>query len=361
MKKKILIILSLIIISCHTKNNKKINQNSLTGYVKNLKDSTKIILLNYDISSKKIDSTYVKNKSFQLFLNNQKKGIYLLKIKDTMDYYFEFWYSNDNIFMEGDFNDKKSLKIKDSPKNNFLKDYQKLPNKYNDKIEENLKNLKNEKEINQLFEKYKDSIENDQIDLLLTKPNFLFSINEIIKLKHKISKDKLKNFYGKLDNTYKKLNEVKILKKYLESNQIEIGKTFLDFEAFDKEGNKKMLSNFNDKIIILDFMAFWCTWCHIQNKEEFAYLNKKYKDKLVIISYSLDEDSEVWKKSIAKDSYKWVNLSNLKGNKDPVAYKYKVNTLPHSFLINKDGIIVKEFIGYNRDSLIEKEIKKIIQ
>jgi glutathione peroxidase-family protein len=34
--------------------------------------------------------------------------------------------------------------------------------------------------------------------------------------------------------------------------------------------------------------------------------------------------------------------------------------LPHSFLINKKGIVVKQFVGYHRDSLIEKEIKKML-
>lgn len=46
--------------------------------------------------------------------------------------------------------------------------------------------------------------------------------------------------------------------------------------------------------------------------------------------------------------------------KDPLTYQYGVSALPHSFLINKDGRIINEFIGYKRDSIIEKEIKKLL-
>lgn len=53
-------------------------------------------------------------------------------------------------------------------------------------------------------------------------------------------------------------------------------------------------------------------------------------------------------------------MSNLRGMKDPLTYQYGVSILPHSFLINKDGKIVKEFIGYKKDSIIEEEIKKLL-
>jgi glutathione peroxidase-family protein len=45
--------------------------------------------------------------------------------------------------------------------------------------------------------------------------------------------------------------------------------------------------------------------------------------------------------------------------KDHIAYKYKISTLPHSFLIDKKGVVVKQFVGYKKDSLIEKELNKL--
>ena len=198
------------------------------------------------------------------------------------------------------------------------------------------------------------------LNIKLKLINNLFSVKEIIKHKNKISKSKLKSFYESLDYDIKNTTNGKLIKNYLSSNQITVGKKYIDFEAIDLNGKKIKLSNYEGKIILLDFWAYWCTICHVQNEQEFSYLNNKYKNDLVIISYSLDEEYDIWKKSTKKDSYKWTNLSNLMGMKDPLAFMYKVKNLPHSFLINQKGIVLKEFIGYKKDSIIEKELKKLI-
>lgn len=362
MKKIItLIVLSLFLNSCKKNEiSSRLNQYLINGELKNLKDSTFITLKSNGINSKKIDSTFsIKNK-FTLNPRDNEEGLYSIIFHDSTEFYFDFWYEKKDIEINGDFNKKESLKIKNSPINDFLRKYRKIPQKYDSPFENALKNITDPKKTDEIFQKFVDSIENDQIDLLFTNPNNLFSIKEITRLKTKISKNRLNDFYKKLTNEMKKMPDVKILEEYLSSNQVVIGQKFIDFGAKDINGNKVKLSDFKGKIILLDFWAFWCTICHVQNEKEFSYLNEKYKNDLVIISYSLDEEYEIWEKSTKKDSYKWTNLSNLKGMKDPVSYMYKVNSLPTSFLINQKGIVVKNFIGYKKDSLIEKEIKKLI-
>jgi len=81
----------------------------------------------------------------------------------------------------------------------------------------------------------------------------------------------------------------------------------------------------------------------------------------VIISYSLDKKSE--KKAWLKESENnnWINISNLKGFNDPVANQYSIYSIPNSFLINREGVIVKSFKGYDKNSnKIENEIKKLL-
>jgi peroxiredoxin len=188
----------------------------------------------------------------------------------------------------------------------------------------------------------------------------LFSLKEIILLDKYISKEKLITFYYALNDNLKNTKEGKLIASYLERNRATIGKKFVDFSGFDVDSNSVRLSDFEGKIILLDFMANWCMPCHAQNKEEFTYLHKKYKDELVIVTYSLDEEMETWKKSVAKDSYQWTSITNLKGLADEVAFQYRIDPLPHSFLIDRNGIIRNEFVGYYKDNRIEEELKKIL-
>jgi peroxiredoxin len=361
----ILLILSIFFNSCkETKNRSKLNQYHIKGELKNLSDSTLIILRGFKNNSITIDSTYASFNKFSLKINKNDEDLFVIDFKnlnDSIVHSFDFWFENKDTYLSGDFNDKQTLNIEESKTNDLLREYRNILTYYDKLIMKAIENETNPKKIDEIFLTFVDSLENDQINLVLANPNNLFSVKEILRNKTKISKSKLKEFYNNLNENIKNSTKGKLIKKYLFSNQITIGEKYIDFEAIDLNGKKAKLSDYEGKIILLDFWAYWCTWCHVQNEKEFSYLNEKYKKDLVIISYSLDEKHEVWKKSTKKDSYKWTNISNLKGKNDPVTYMYKVKNLPHSFLINPKGIVINEFIGYEKDSLIEKEIKKILK
>lgn len=358
--KNIILILSINLLFISCKENKKA---LISGEIKNLPDSSYININAFYFKPKKVDSVFMQKDNFLVDFKNNKEGLYYMEIKNIKDstlYFLEFWYEKKELKIIGDFNNKDDIKFTNSTINDFLRAYRSIPEKYMTNIENTFKKIKDPKKGEILYEKFMDSIQNDQIDFLLVKPKNQFSIDEILILKHKISKNKLTTFFNELDEELKISSGGKLIAEYLSSRQIKIGEKFIDFTAKDLAGNNIKLSDFKGKIILLDFWANWCTWCHVQNKEEFTYLNEKYKKDLVIVSYALDEEKQVWENSVKKDSYRWINLSNLKGLNDPVTYNYNVSLLPHSFLINKEGIITKQFIGYKKDSLIEKELKKLL-
>jgi glutathione peroxidase-family protein len=56
-----------------------------------------------------------------------------------------------------------------------------------------------------------------------------------------------------------------------------------------------------------------------------------------------------------------LNISDLKGMKGKNISEYDVTGPPNSFLIDKNGIVVKSFIGYYEgDNSIEKKIDQLL-
>lgn len=110
------------------------------------------------------------------------------------------------------------------------------------------------------------------------------------------------------------------------------------------------------KYILLDFWASWCTPCRAANRELAPHYKELKKNGLEIISISVDEDLDLWKKAVESDKIPWMQLIVPNAMKSKVVQDYLVKTLPSTFLINSDGIIIEQNISI--DSL-KKRISAI--
>jgi peroxiredoxin len=106
------------------------------------------------------------------------------------------------------------------------------------------------------------------------------------------------------------------------------------------DGDTIRLSSFKGKVVLLDFWASWCGPCRASNKA-FTKLYPKYKDKdFVILSVSLDENSEAWKKAITKDKVTWPQVIDRGGWEANTARKWNIYALPTTYLIDKEGKLI---------------------
>ena len=139
---------------------------------------------------------------------------------------------------------------------------------------------------------------------------------------------------------------------------IEIGSKAPEIALSDVNGKIIKLSSLKGKVVLIDFWASWCRPCRAENPNV-VRLYKKYKNKnFTIFSISLDQDKNKWIDAINQDKLSWPNhVSELSGWRSTSATKYGVSSIPKTFLIDKNGII----IGYDlRGEALENKLSELL-
>ncbi|SDY18014.1 Thiol-disulfide isomerase or thioredoxin, partial [Lutibacter oricola] len=360
--KKIIIILCLILISCNFNNKKETKSNNnnstkITGTIENLKDSLVIVISKLDSRNffgKKIDSTISLNGSFEFEIDNNEPSEYMILIldyKNKIGKRNSFWLDKSDISLIGNYDNFENSQINGSRLTELSKKYFGIAEKYNNQIENGEIDMKD----------YQKGIKNDQLDFLYKNPNNIVSLTNFLGFTQNISKDSLQLFHSKLNKKLQNSKKGIALKNSFEIEKIEIGESIIDISGMDLNGNLHKISDYKGKIIILDFWASWCPPCHNQNQQEFPKLKEKYKDNnFEIISYSIDVDKRQWEKSSKTDNINWINLSNLQGMSDKYVINYGVQVYPTSFIISKEGKVLKKMEGFDY-GVLETELDKIFE
>lgn len=125
-----------------------------------------------------------------------------------------------------------------------------------------------------------------------------------------------------------------------------------NFTIKDLEGNSLSLSDFEGKVVFLNFWATWCGPCKAEIPG-FVEVYEKYKGKgMQIIGISLDRLSEEKIRDFAKE-YK-INYPVAKDSID-LASEYQAGRIvPETFIIDKTGKIKHRHIGYMEKEVLEK-------
>ena len=163
------------------------------------------------------------------------------------------------------------------------------------------------------------------------------------------NRKKAETLYGRMSEEDKTtLIGSKIMTYLFPPTVVVVGDDFADTDLLDINGDTKHISDYSGKYLLLDFWSLGCGPC-IAAIPEMKEISETYKEKLTIISISLDTDTN-WKKAMEIHDMPWVNIRDPKSF-GGLAANYGVYGIPHYIFISPEGKIVVQGSGYSKGSL----------
>jgi len=135
-------------------------------------------------------------------------------------------------------------------------------------------------------------------------------------------------------------------------------KTAPSFTLQDLKGNHISLSDFQGKVVVLDFWATWCPPC-VKEIPHFIELYEQYKDRgFAMVGISLDRQGVSVVKSFTQKYRVNYPILMTDGRVDK-AYG-GITGIPTTFVIDSAGNIRQKYIGYREKAVFEADIKKLL-
>lgn len=132
-----------------------------------------------------------------------------------------------------------------------------------------------------------------------------------------------------------------------------------NFTLLDSNGAKVTLASLKGKVVLLNFWATWCGPCQVEIPW-FIEFNKNYKARgLAVVGVSMDEDG--WKSVKPYLATKKIDYPIVVGTEDVAKAYGGVDSLPSTFVIDRDGKIAFSHSGLVGKDTYETEIRSLLE
>ncbi len=128
---------------------------------------------------------------------------------------------------------------------------------------------------------------------------------------------------------------------YSGSHPARIGSNAPDFTVQDSD-HKVTLSQFRGQVVVLNFWATWCPPC-VEETPSLVRMQARLKDKgVVVLAVSIDADDAAYHKFLKEYG---VNMVTVRDEAQKASSLYGTFGWPESYVIDRNGVIRRKFIG----------------
>ncbi len=131
------------------------------------------------------------------------------------------------------------------------------------------------------------------------------------------------------------------------------------FSLKSVEGKTIKLSDYEGKIVIIDFWATWCPPCR-RGIPDLVSIQKEYENNVVVIGISLDREKTIKDVPGFVKDYA-INYPIVYGDDNVVIAYGGIQSIPTSFVVDKKGNVVDMHVGLvSKDTFVNK-IKELLK
>jgi thiol-disulfide isomerase/thioredoxin len=136
-----------------------------------------------------------------------------------------------------------------------------------------------------------------------------------------------------------------------EHADIVMGEKAPDFTLLDMDGNQVKLSDYEGKMVFLNFWATWCTYCDIEMPD----LQKVHDDHedLVVLAVNVREEKGLVQDYLDEGGYDFPVVLDDDGH---IAQVYLVSGMPTTYFLSDEGIL----LGYQPGMLTLEQMEDVI-
>ena len=154
--------------------------------------------------------------------------------------------------------------------------------------------------------------------------------------------EEIAQFVAILEPEWKGTRRFSALEEAAENaSRLAVGEKYVDAEFYDLDGNKVMLSSLvpEGRITMLEFWASWCGPCRGEIPH-LKHIHKKYPE-FDIISISVDDSVDEWKKAVREENMDWIQLRDVSMMDGNAMKLYGVMGIPCCIILDEQGRFFK--------------------